>query len=153
MGQLIVGACAQAPSATYEPDELGDPELLGMDILRISEEFDQVLLLGELHGALVAMTRVIPREFAYAAHVATVGIVVWPAWRGRGIGRAMLEETARRAFAKPDIERLEVRIAHDDWALRGLAEATGWVMERRERGALRRDGRALDLLIYVLDRA
>jgi len=153
LGQVLARGLAEAPSAVFEPDELGrDPEAIGRDAVRSARIEGSVLLLAEVGVTPVAMARVTARDLAYQLHVATAVVCVDPAWRGQGVGRALLEAAERRAFGELGVERLEVRVASDDEALRRLAERRGFRRERVERQGLRRDGVLKDLAYYVKSR-
>lgn len=154
LGALLRRCLSDAPSAIYEEDEVArTADALGRDMLRVARIEGHLLLLGELGAMAVSVGQVAPREFVRARHVAALGILVDPAWRGRGVGEATLRGLLRRGFGfDRGLERVEVRIADDDLALRTLAARCGFAVERVEKGALRVGGRTKDLLIYVADR-
>ncbi|MCB9734313.1 MAG: GNAT family N-acetyltransferase [Deltaproteobacteria bacterium] len=153
LGSLLMAATERAPSSLYDADELGDdPRGLGEDVLDAARRDGSLVLVGEVGGELVGMVRAMPREFVRCAHVATVGVLVAPGWRRRGVGGAMLEEVAQRAFDRGGIERLEVHVAEDDGGLAALVGRHGFRAARVERGALVRDGARKDLSLFVRDR-
>lgn len=154
LGTLLKRCLIDAPSAMYEADEVArTADSLGRDVLRAARIEGHLLLLGELGAVAVAVGQVARREFVRARHVASLGILVDPAWRGRGVGEATLRGLLRRGFSLDrGLERVEVRVADDDLALRTLATRCGFAVERVEKGALRVGGQTKDLLIYVADR-
>lgn len=61
-------------------------------------------------------------------HVVTVGIGLDPAWRGRGLGKALLtgvEEWARTA----GVRKLQLRVLSENHRARGLYESMGYEVE------------------------
>jgi len=153
LGRLLHQGLRDAPSAPCDRDELiVDPSELGVELLESAAEPGARLLVAALGQQILGMARVSPRELARARHVAVLGVLVVPGWRGRGIGGALVDELARRTFGGEGVERIEVPVASDDPALRRLVTGRGWLRERVERAGLCREGAMKDLSIYVRDR-
>jgi len=83
-------------------------------------------------------------------HVAALGMMVDAAWRGRGLGRAMLEAAVAWAAAHPEIERLELGVFAQNPGARRLYESCGFVAEGVKPGAARQlSGESLDEVIMA----
>lgn len=157
LGMLVHSALAEAPSAPVDADELGaDLEQVGRDFVSALSFGNESLLLAEIgrHGA--GIMRLVPREFARGAHIATMQLLVSPALRGRGVGRALRDAGLAEAFVTRRFERVEMAVASHDLALERLVASDGghsWSLERVERRALRVGGRLRDWAIWVTDPA
>ncbi len=85
-------------------------------------------------------------------HVADLGLMVAEAERGRGIGRALLDEAVRWARAS-GVRKLELHVfPHNEPAIR-LYERFGFVREWLRRGHYRRGETYVDaiLMAYAID--
>jgi GNAT superfamily N-acetyltransferase len=157
IGMLVRGALNDAPSAPIDPDELGnDLEQIGRDFVSAVSFGNETLLLGEIGRHAAGIARLVPREFARGAHIATLQLLVSPALRGRGVGRALREAALSEAFSARGFERVEMAVAGHDLALERLVGVDGgcsWTLERVERRALRVDGRWRDFAIWVTERS
>ncbi len=83
-------------------------------------------------------------------HVAGLGMMIEPAWRGRGLGRAMMDAAIAWATAHPEIERIELGVFEQNPAARRLYEACGFVAEGVKKDAARQpSGEPLDEIIMA----
>jgi RimJ/RimL family protein N-acetyltransferase len=64
-------------------------------------------------------------------------VLLDPARRGQGLGRAMLQALVDHAFGELGLRRLDLRVFPDNAAARRCYEAVGFVQEGVEREALR----------------
>jgi len=71
-------------------------------------------------------------------------MVVDPAFRGRGIGRALLEALVARARALPDLASLHLWVTAGQDAARRLYSSCGFEVYGREPDALRVEERSYD---------
>ncbi|MEZ6242785.1 MAG: GNAT family protein [Phycisphaerales bacterium] len=101
-------------------------------------------------GVIVGVLDIRRSKRLKQAHVAGLGMMIEPAWRGRGLGRAMMEGAIAWATANPDIERLELGVfAQNPDALR-LYESCGFVREGLKPDAARQaSGESLDEVIMA----
>jgi putative acetyltransferase len=79
------------------------------------------------------------------AHTGTLGMGLLPAWRGQGLGRALLLACIAKARAK-GITRVSLQARADNTAAIRLYEAVGFRHEARLQGAMRFDGVYFDAL-------
>ncbi len=108
---------------------------------------DEGFVLGALtaDGVLVGVTGLHRRARAKTGHKAHVwGMYVAPAFRGQGIGRALLEAVITRARATPDLRQLNLTVTASNAAARGLYRACGFETFGLERAALQVDGQYYD---------
>lgn len=83
-------------------------------------------------------------------HRATIGLTVAEAWRGKGIGRALMERVIEWARASEAITRLELEVLVRNAAAIRLYERLGFEREGVVRSALWRNGEYLDELVMGL---
>ena len=84
-----------------------------------------------LDGAMIGMMDFQPGHRRRLAHVGEMGMGVDAAWRGRGVGRAMLVALLDWARAAPGVERMELGVLPANTAARALYAALGFVEEAR----------------------
>ncbi len=136
LGTLVHEALEAAPSSEAGAHELDDDALsLGVNLLG-GAGVD--VIVAEVDGFLAGLARVGRREFLRAQHIADVQLLVHPAARGQGAGRALLEHVWEAFVVGGVYGKLAARVAADDPASRVTFERAGWVLERTERGALSR---------------
>ena len=110
------------------------------------------VLVAELDGELAGYVKLgRPTEAPSNAHVQMVqGITVEPAFRGHGVGRALLDAAVSEARAR-GARRLTLRVlSHNDAAL-ALYGSAGFVVEGVQREEFLLDGRYVDDVLMALD--
>ena len=70
---------------------------------------------------------------------------VAPEWRGRGIGRRLVEEAIRRAGKISGLHRVLLRVSATQGSARRLYESFGFRVLATEPGAFQREGRLIDI--------
>lgn len=100
---------------------------------------DGSFVLGAFRGAKLVGTVGFARSLrAKERHKGLVwGVYVRKAWRGKGIGGALLEELLRRAKAQPGVEQVALTVAAGQTAAVRLYSALGFRSYGREVRALR----------------
>ena len=92
-----------------------------------------------------------PFPIASSAHVFTIaGIAVDPAFRRRGVGRALMDAAAAEARSR-GARRLTLRVLAPNTAARTLYERSGYVVEGVLRGEFHLDGEYVDDVLMALD--
>lgn len=108
-----------------------------------------VQLIAHAAGQAVGWCDILPQTFEGMGHVGRLGMGVRQGFRGRGIGRALLEGAIRKAFTTR-IRRIELEVfASNDAAIR-LYESAGFNREGRKVRARLIDDVSDDLLLYAL---
>ncbi len=108
-------------------------------------------LVAVADGEIVATTAVIREPLSWSAHVAEVRLLVLPEWRGKGVGRALLEASIDHAIAEGAV-KLTARMTPDQRGAITLFEETGFRGEALLRDQIRdADGGLHDLAILSLD--
>lgn len=153
IGLLVSAGLADAPSAPLDRDELGsDLEQVGRDFVSAHLFGNESLLLAEIGRHAAGLARLVPREFARAAHVGSLQLLVAPTHRGQGVGRALLSAALTDAWMRRRFERVEMAVAANDGGLSRLVGPPSWVVGRLERAALCVLGEYHDVTIWVTDR-
>lgn len=124
-----------------EPDELPWTLAQERDILLRYAENPSALFLLALEGSrIVGQLSLRPGELATMRHVAALGMSVAPGRRGRGIGRALLEEALRWARRAPNLTRLDLDVYARNAPARHLYESLGFEYETYRRCAVLEPG-------------
>jgi ribosomal protein S18 acetylase RimI-like enzyme len=110
------------------------------------------VLVAVVDGDVAGYIRLsIPFPIASSAHVLTIsGLAVDPAFRRRGIGRALMDAAAAEA-RKRGARRLTLRVLAPNTAARTLYERSGYVVEGVLRGEFYLDGEYVDDVLMALD--
>lgn len=108
-------------------------------------------LVAVADGEIVATTAVVREPLSWSEHVAEVRLLVLPDWRGKGVGRALLEASIEHAVAE-GAAKLTARMTPDQRGAITLFEETGFRGEALLRDHVRdADGRLHDLAILSFD--
>jgi RimJ/RimL family protein N-acetyltransferase len=100
-------------------------------------------------GTVVGWCDIRPGRHPGFGHSGALGMGVLKAWRGRGLGRALLEACIRKAFER-GLTRVELEVYAGNAAAIALYRRLGFVEEGRKRRARFLDGRYEDLLVMAL---
>lgn len=106
---------------------------------RLGVKEDDSFVLGAFaaDGTLLGVTGLHRPARVKTAHKADVwGMYVAPAFRGQGIGRALLEAVIARARALPDLRQLNLTVTASNAAARALYRSCGFETFGLERAAL-----------------
>ena len=112
-----------------------------------AEGNDESFVLGAFaaDGTLLGVTGLHRQARVKTGHKAHVwGMYVVPAFRGQGIGRALLEAVIERARALPGLRQLNLTVTASNEAARALYRSCGFETFGLERAALRVDGQYYD---------
>ena len=114
---------------------------------------DAAIFVAETEAGIVGRLSVARDPHPASRHVADLGLMVAAAYRGRGIGRALLEQAVEWARGA-GIRKLELHVfPHNEPALR-LYERFGFAQEGLRLGHYRRGPEYVDaiLMAYVVER-
>jgi ribosomal protein S18 acetylase RimI-like enzyme len=100
-------------------------------------------------GTVVGWCDVTPMQREVFAHRGVLGMGVVPGFRGRGIGRALIDATLAAARRK-GLARIDLEVRADNAVAIGLYRSAGFVTEGVKRDALRVDGGHVDLVFMAL---
>ncbi len=101
-------------------------------------------------GAVVGWCDAIPGEAsAGMAHVARMGMAVAKAFRGRGIGRRLMEAVIEKARRR-GLEKIELSVYSTNQAAVALYESAGFVVEGKKLRGRLVDGTYDDILLMGL---
>jgi len=106
------------------------------------------VFVAEASERIVARLSVARDPHPASAHVADLGLMVARSHRGRGIGRALLEQTADWA-RRVGVSKLELHVfPHNEPAI-ALYESFGFEREGYRRGHYRRAGELVDAVLMA----
>lgn len=106
---------------------------------------DELMLIAEANGAVVAMLSTNTDKRKRARHNCEFGITVARDWQGGGLGRAMIEILIRWAEGVATLERLELHVVTANEPAIALYQSLGFTVEGLRKGAVKyQDGRVLD---------
>lgn len=101
-------------------------------------------------GGIVGALSVEGGRFRKVRHVGEVGVSVAREWRGKGVGRCLLEAAIAAAKTSPDLARLSLRVFASNVAALRLYETVGFRVEGRRPGHVRIRGREDDVILMGL---
>ena len=121
------------------PARVGPFDLEGALVYEIGDELAGYVQTGPLW------------DIPAVAHVRQIrGLLVDPRFRGRGIGRALLEAAIERA-QRDGVRKLTLRVLSHNEPARALYAACGFEVEGVSRGLFFLDGRYVDDVLLALD--
>ena len=101
------------------------------------------VVVARRHGELVGAYYLKPNYPGRAAHIANAGYVVDPAWRGRGLGRALVEDSLLQA-AQLGFDAMQFNLVFVSNPARRMYEELGFVVTGRVPAAVEGE----DAVIY-----
>ena len=151
--EFIAGFRECLDSVAHERLYLGLVEAPGLDAVR---EFVQANIANDLPqfvavegDTVVGWCDILPEKLAGFAHCGELGMGVRKAWRGRGIGRRLLQATLDKAREK-NLERVELEVYASNQAAVELYKRTGFVVEGEKRKGRKLDGKYDDVVCMAL---
>jgi len=110
-----------------------------------------VSLVARENGVFVGCTAIVLHELSWWRHVGELRVLVAPSWRGRGLGRALIQESFARAL-ELGLEKLCVQMTLDQQAAIAVFESLGFRAEALLRKHVKdRDGQHHDLALLSHD--
>ena len=106
-------------------------------------------VVAEVNGRVIGACDISPRQGTGFTHVGVLGMFLLSEWRGRGIGRQLLE-ACLSAARNSGLERIELEVFADNEAALHLYETQGFVREGRKVHGRKFEGRYQDVLLMAL---
>jgi RimJ/RimL family protein N-acetyltransferase len=136
-----------------EPDEfkytVEQEESLIRDYL---EHPDKLLVVPEIEGKIAGMLNFSVGHRRRIAHQGDLGISLRAQYRGRGVGRLLMEEFLKWAHANPRLETARLRVHARNEGAFALYRALGFREEGRElKGAKLGPGNYDDVILMAVD--
>ncbi|WP_370674227.1 N-acetyltransferase family protein [Pleomorphomonas sp. PLEO] len=119
-----------------------------VDFLRESLAAGNPHLGAVVDGELIGWCDVCRHSFEIEAHVGTLGIGLLPEFRGKGIGKALLDMTVAAA-ERLDFQRIELTVFSDNRRAIALYETRGFVREGVMRAAARFGNEYRDVVVMA----
>lgn len=116
----------------------------------IARSVNSLFLVAEFEGRIVGQLTLEGGKRRNVRHAATLGITVEREWRGRGIGRRLIEHAITWARQSGVLTRIELHVFARNESAVHLYESCGFELEGRRRGPVMRDGELLDDLVMAL---
>ena len=102
-------------------------------------------------GAMVGCTAIVTDAFSWSRHVGELRVLVSPDWRGRGLGRVLIQECFAQALAL-GLKKLVAQMTVDQRAAIAVFEGLGFRAEALlARHVADRDGALHDLVLLSHD--
>jgi RimJ/RimL family protein N-acetyltransferase len=127
--------------AQPEPDTLG--------FVKRNLESGNPMMVALAGGSVVGWCDIRREFFPSRAHRGTLGMGLLPAWRGRGVGRRLLEATLAQA-RRSGFKRIELDVHADNPRAIALYEKAGFVREGIVRDASLIDGVFRDAILMAI---
>ena len=119
-------------------------------IQRCNSSDNNLYLVAEAEGVIIGLLTMIAQDRRAVRHAPELGISVRQAWRGRGVGTALLEQALDWANASPAVRRVELHVFARNTRAIQLYERYGFQVEGVRRKAANKDGEDIDDLIMGL---
>jgi ribosomal protein S18 acetylase RimI-like enzyme len=113
----------------------------------IRKGYPQFVVLSD--GEVVGWCDVLPKPWPIHAHVGVLGMGLLPPFRGRGIGRRLIEK-AIGAARELGLSRIELTVREDNANAIALYRKIGFVAEGVQRNAFKVDGQYQNLVMMAL---
>jgi RimJ/RimL family protein N-acetyltransferase len=109
-----------------------------------------MILLAEVGDEVIGLLDFWGGERPDNRHAGSFGMSVAKAWRGRGVGRRMLQHVIEEARGWPGFCRIELECVAWNTNAIGLYESLGFVVEGRMVKAINLRGKPEDMLVMAL---
>ena len=106
---------------------------------------------GDASGALVGCSAIVVDALSWSRHVGELRVLVLPGWRGKGLGRVLIQQCFTQAL-QLGLEKLVAQMTVDQVAAIAVFEELGFRAEALLRGHVKdRDGQAHDVALLSHD--
>jgi RimJ/RimL family protein N-acetyltransferase len=125
------------------------PEADTLGFVKRNLESGNPMMVALAGGSVVGWCDIRREFFPSRAHRGTLGMGLLPAWRGRGVGRRLLEATLAQA-RRSGFKRIELDVHADNPRAIALYEKAGFVREGIVRDASLIDGVFRDAILMAI---
>jgi len=148
---LVAFVATLAPQdLLFVPRDLGHPKVVDA-WMRSLETGELVSLVARSNGEMVGCTAIFVDELSWSKHVGELRVLVSPAWRGRGLGRALIQECFAQAL-ELGLTKLVAQMMVDQRAAIAVFEELGFRAEGLlSKHVADRDGKLHDLVLLAHD--
>jgi len=134
----------------FVPRDLGHPKVVDA-WMRSIDAGELVSLAARSDGKMVGCTAIFVDELSWSKHVGELRILVGPAWRGRGLGRTLIQECFAQAL-ELGLAKLIAQMTVDQRAAIAVFEELGFRAEALlSKHVADRDGKQHDLVLLAHD--
>ncbi|MEP7300381.1 MAG: GNAT family N-acetyltransferase [Caldimonas sp.] len=143
-------ATLPAHDLLFVPRDLGHPKVVDA-WMRSLDSGELTSLVARHGGAMVGCTAIVTDELSWSKHVGELRVLVAPAWRGRGLGRVLIQECFAQALAL-GLNKLMAQMTTDQRAAIAVFEELGFRAEALlPKHVADRDGTLHDLALLGHD--
>jgi RimJ/RimL family protein N-acetyltransferase len=148
---LVAFVATLAPQdLLFVPRDLGHPKVVDA-WMRSLETGELVSLVARSNGEMVGCTAIFVDELSWSKHVGELRVLVSPTWRGRGLGRALIQECFAQAL-ELGLTKLVAQMMVDQRAAIAVFEELGFRAEALlSKHVADRDGKLHDLVLLAHD--
>jgi RimJ/RimL family protein N-acetyltransferase len=123
---------AESPFAVTEPDEIDPSEAKRREMIADHRrQASKLMLVCEAEGVAVGGISFAAHTKRRIAHVGNFGIAVTEGWRGRGVGRVLIQTLLEWAAEHPVIEKVGLGVVASNEGAIALYRSLGFVEEGR----------------------
>ena len=143
-------ASLSAHDLLFVPRDLGHPKVIDA-WMRSLDAGELASLVAREAGTMVGCTAIFVDELSWSRHVGELRVLVAPDWRGRGLGRTLIQECFAQAL-ELGLRKLVAQMTVDQRSAIGLFAELGFRPEALLAGHVAdRDGKLHDLVLLGHD--
>jgi RimJ/RimL family protein N-acetyltransferase len=131
--------------------DISQPKVIAAWMQAIAEGRLHSLAARDAQGVLVGCTAIVVDALSWSRHVGELRVLVAPAWRGKGLGRVLIQECFAQAL-ELGLDKLVAQMTVDQEAAIAVFEELGFRAEALLRDHVKdRDGQLHDLALLSHD--
>ncbi|MDH4565670.1 GNAT family N-acetyltransferase [Pseudomonas sp. BN414] len=133
----------------FVPRDLGHPKVIRAWLSALDSGVTS--LAAFVDGEMIGCSAVVSDALSWSAHVGDLRVLVRPTWQGRGLGRALIQESFKLALGM-GLEKLTVQMTVDQSSAIAVFERLGFQPESVLRNHIKDlDGHRHDLALLSLE--
>lgn len=143
-------AALPAHDLLFVARDIGHPKVIDA-WMRALDTGEVASLVARDGGKMVGCTAIVTDALSWSRHVGELRVLVSPAWRGKGLGRVLMQECFAQAL-ELGLKKLVAQMTTDQRAAIAVFEETGFRAEALlARHVADRDGKLHDLVLLSHD--